>query len=320
MRLKAHRREISVALAIAALAVVLAITAPNYFALENLTGLFLANIPVLFVAFGMTMIILTGQIDISVGSTFAICSVAAGLLAKSGLSVPSMTMAACLIGAAIGCINGAFVAFVRIPSIVVTLASMVALRDGLRWQTQGSWVQDLPSSFQWMGFTQHTYPFAALSLGLACAVLLGWGLRNTGAGRAVYATGSNAEGARLAGIDTRGVTFSVLILTGLLTGFAAVLNSVRFNQIPSNSGIGLEMKVIAAVVVGGTSITGGVGTIAGTVLGVVLLGAIGPALTFMGVSAYWERAIQGGIILTAVVIDAVRAHSGRHATIAASRA
>jgi rhamnose transport system permease protein len=142
--------------------------------------------------------------------------------------------------------------------------------------------------------------------------LFGWALGNLGVGRVVYATGSNAEAARLAGIDTSLVTLSVFVITGTLTGFAAVLNSVRFNQIPSNTGFGLEMKVIAAVIVGGAAITGGVGTIAGTVLGVILLSAIGPALTFLGVSAYWERAIQGGIILTAIIIDAARAHSEQH--------
>src|SRR5262249_4022231 len=108
------------------------------------------------------------------------------------------------------------------------------------------------------------------------------------------------------------------VLTGALTGFAALLNSVRFNQIPSNAGLGLELKVIAAVVVGGTAITGGSGSIAGTVLGVVLLSAIGPALTFLGVSAYWERAIQGGIILLAVILEALRARSERHAVSAAA--
>src|SRR5262249_30291130 len=120
MKQKPHRREISVALAIAALAMVLAIAAPDYFARENLSDLFLANIPVLVVALGMTLVILVGQIDISVGSTFAICSVAAGMLAKSGLPVLTVMGAACLLGGAIGSINGAFVAYVRIPSIVVT--------------------------------------------------------------------------------------------------------------------------------------------------------------------------------------------------------
>ena len=316
-----HRREVSVAIAIAVLAGLLATAAPGYFTRENLSDLFLANIPVLVVSLGMTLVILTGQIDISVGSVFAICGVAAGGLAKSGLPVPAAALAACLIGAGLGSINGALVAYVRIPSIVVTLGSMVALRDALRWQTQGAWVQDLPPNFQWFGLSQNAYPSATFLAVALLALLLGWGLRNMGVGRAVYATGSNTEGARLAGIDTSHVIFSVFVFTGILTGFAAVLNSVRFNQIPSNTGLGLEMKVIAAVIVGGTAITGGVGTIAGTVLGVILLGAIGPALTFLGVSAYWERAIQGGIILTAVIIDAARAHSEKHeASAAGSRA
>src|SRR6185312_14533024 len=105
---------------------------------------------------------------------------------------------------------------------------------------------------------------------------------------------------RLAGFDTRLVKFSVMAAGGCLTGLAALLNSVRFNQIPTNTGLGLEMKVIAAVVVGGTAITGGRGSFTGTLLGVILLGAVGPALTFLGVSAQWERALQGAIILAAV--------------------
>jgi len=310
--LKRHRREISVAVAILVLAGVLAIVTPGYFARENLSDLFLANLPVLIIALGMTLVILTGQIDISVGSVFAICGVAAGMLAKAGLPTPLVGLAACLIGTGLGAINGALVAYVRIPSIVVTLATMVALRDALRWQTQGAWVQDLPRSFQWFGLSQSAYPVVAFSAAALLVALLAWGLRHLTAGRAVYATGSNEEGARLAGIRTARVTFGVFALMGALTGFAAMLNSVRFNQIPSNTGLGLEMKVIASVVVGGAAITGGTGSILGTVLGVILLGAIGPALTFLGVSAYWERALQGGIILTAVVIDAIRARSEKH--------
>ena len=102
------------------------------------------------------------------------------------------------------------------------------------------------------------------------------------------------------------MTFASFAAAGAFTGLAASLNAVRFNQIPPNTGIGLELQVIAAVVVGGTAITGGRGSIVGTVLGVILLGAIGPALTFLGVSAYWERAIQGAIILAAVAVEAVR--------------
>jgi rhamnose transport system permease protein len=300
------RREISVLLAIAALAAVLGALAPGFFARDNLGDLFMANLPVLVVALGMTLVILTGHIDISVGSVFAIAAVASGLLAKADLPLPAVALGACLVGALLGSLNGALVALVRIPSIVVTLATMVALRDALRWTTGGAWVQDLPGHYQWLGTSQAVYPFVALAVVVALLAGFQWGLGNLAAGRAVYATGSSVHAARLAGLHTSLITFAVFAAAGALTGLAALLNSVRFNQIPSNTGIGLELKVIAAVVVGGTSITGGRGTVAGTLLGVILLGAIGPALTFLAVSAYWERAIQGAIILAAVAIDAVR--------------
>ena len=302
------RREASVLAAIAALALVLAAAAPGFFARDNLGDLFLANVPVLIAALGMTLVILTGHIDISVGSVFAICAVASGLLAKAGVPMPLVALGACAIGGLLGALNGAFVAYLRIPSIVVTLATMVALRDALRWTTGGAWVQELPVGFQWLGTTQSVYPVLVAALVIVLQVAASWGLRNLAAGRAVYATGSSVDAARLAGVRTSLVTFSVFVAAGAFTGLAAVVNSVRFSQIPSNTGIGLELNVIAAVVVGGTLITGGRGTPAGTLLGVVLLGMIGPALTFMGVSPYWERAIQGGIILTAVAVDAVRPH------------
>jgi rhamnose transport system permease protein len=132
-----------------------------------------------------------------------------------------------------------------------------------------------------------------------------YSLRYLRAGRVVFATGSNEMAARMMGINTNLVVLSVFALTGGLTGLAAALNATRFNQIPSNLGLGLEMKVIAAVAIGGAEITGGSASIVGTVLGVVLLGCISSALTFLQVSPYWEKAIQGGIILLAVAADAI---------------
>ena len=305
------RREWSVAIAIGALAATLAIVTPSYFSAENLRDIFLVNMPVLVVAIGTTLVILTGEIDISAGSSFAVCSVAAGVAAKAGMPDALAGLTACAAGAAIGAVNGALVAYAGIPSIVVTLAAMVALRDGLRWTTQGAWIADLPPRFQWLGVSQSTFPFVT-GLAVGCLVVaFAWAMRHLAAGRAVYATGSNAQAARLASIDTALVKLSVFTAGGALTGLAALLNSVRFNQIPSNTGIGLEMKVVAAVVVGGAAITGGRGTFTGTVLGVTLLGAIGPALTFVGVSAQWERALQGAIILAAVTVDAARAGVSR---------
>ena len=301
-----QRREISLVAAILAVAAVLAFAAPAFFTFANQRDVLLANMPVVIVALGMVLVILTGQIDISVGSQFAICSVAAGVFAHLGLPTPLAGAAACLTGALMGAVNGALVAYVGIPSIVVTLATMVALRDGLRWVTQGAWIQNLPPDFQWFGQSQTTSEIITIVCAAALTVGVSWGLRNLAAGRVVYATGSNPNAARLMGIDPSRVVFAVFVITGALTGFAAVFNAVRFHQIPSNSGLGLELKVIAAAVVGGVAITGGRGTVAGTMLGLLLLGVIGPALTFLGFSAYWERAIEGGIILAAVSLDAIR--------------
>src|SRR3954471_2913052 len=133
-------RETSVALAVVALALLLALLAPGFFARDNLADLFLANVPVLIAALGMTLVILTGHIDISVGSIFACCAVASGVLAKAGLPMAAVLAASCLLGAVLGLVNGSLVALVRIPSIVVTLATMIALREGLRWVTQGAWI------------------------------------------------------------------------------------------------------------------------------------------------------------------------------------
>jgi rhamnose transport system permease protein len=297
-------REAAVALAIAALSVVLLGVAPAFFSRGNLSDLFLGNLPVLIVALGATLVILTGEIDISVGSVFAICGIVAGLLAQAGVPVAVAALGAVVAGAALSSINGALVAFAQLPSIVVTLATMVALRDGLRWTMQGAWVENVPEGFQWLGLGQTAYPLVACAIALGLYAFLAWAMRHVAAGRAIYATGSDTAAARLAGIDTPLVKFWVFTFAGALTGAAAVVNAVRFNQIPSNAGIGLEMKVIAAVVVGGAAIRGGRGTITGTLLGVVLLAAIGPALVFLGISPYWERAVQGAIILGAVALDA----------------
>ncbi len=311
--MKAHTREIAIAITNVLLLLLLAATTHGFFTLDNLSDLFLANMPVMLIALGMTLIIVTAQIDISVGSVFALCSVVAGLTARAGAPSLVFLLIACATGAACGAINGALTAYVRIPSIVVTLATMVALRDGLRWGTQGAWVGNLPTHFLRFGIGQSTYTLLALVLTVTMTLAFAWGLRNLRAGRAVFATGSNEAAAKQLGIQTNRVVLSVFTITGALTGLAATLNAVRFNQIPSNSGIGMEMKVIAAVAVGGAAITGGSATITGTVLGVILLGTIGPALTFLGVSAYWEKAIQGAIILVAVSANVLGSYRSRRA-------
>jgi rhamnose transport system permease protein len=224
-------------------------------------------------------------------------------LAKAGVPILMLLPCLILIGAAMGAVNGVLVGSLRLPSIIVTLAMLVAWRDALRWITGGEWVQNLPVNFQWFGLGQSLGQWLIVIGSIIVLIVFTWTLRNLAAGRAIYAVGSDAEAARLAGVEPTQVTFVVFALMGALVGLAALLNAVRFSTVPSNAGLGLELKAVAAVVVGGTAITGGRGRLLGTLIGVALLGTIGTALTFVGINPFWEKAIQGAIILAALASD-----------------
>ena len=307
MKISGYKREISALGAYLILLVTVAIIAPAFYSTANLGDLIVNNAAILLLATGMTLVILVGEIDISIGSQFAVCSVAAGFLAKTGMPTIALFVAVLALGASLGAINGALVGWLKLPSIIVTLAMLVAWRDGLRWLTEGAWVQGLPQNFQWFGVGQTWGQILIVVIPLVIFAGFAWILRNLHIGRTVFAVGSDAEAARLAGIKPQNVVFAVFVVMGALVGIAALLNAVRFNAIPSNAGIGLELKAIAAVVVGGAAITGGRATLVGTLIGVALLGTIGTALTFLGVNPFWEKAIQGAIILAALVSDVVLA-------------
>ena len=298
-----YKRELSVGAAYVAMLLLLAVAAPEFFSRGELRGSWIRSAPVLVVAVGMTLVILTRHIDISVGSQFSICGVVAGLAAREGLPMPLVVVLTVATGATMGAANGALVAFLGLPSIVVTLATMVVLRETLRWAREGEAVRNLPADFQWLGASQHAGEWMLVVAALVVLAAAAWATRWLAALRAVYAVGSDVEAARLAGVRPRRVVFSAFTLLGALTGLAAMMNALRFPQVDVNAGLGLELQVIAAAVVGGAAVSGGRGTMIGTLLGVLLLVVIGPALVFLGVSPYWERAIQGLIILLAVASD-----------------
>jgi rhamnose transport system permease protein len=307
MTFNRYKREISALIAYLVLLLVVGVVAPSFFGGGNLRDLVINNAPILLIAVGMTLVILVGEIDISVGSQFAVASIAAGYLAKTGMPMPVLFICLLLIGAAMGAVNGLLVGWLRLPSIIVTLAMLVTWRDLLRWMTEGAWVQNLPDNFQWFGLGQTTGEILIVAITLVIFAGFAWILKNVNIGRAIYAVGSDAEAARLAGIKPPNIVFGVFTLMGALVGIAALLNAVRFSAIPGNAGIGLELKAVAAVVVGGAAITGGRGTLIGTLIGVALLGTIGTALTFLGINPFWEKAIQGAIILAALVSDVLLA-------------
>jgi len=297
-----YSRELTVAALLAALLLALAIFAPNFFAPQPFLSRLASQMPALVAAIGMTCVLLSRQIDISIGAQFGLCAVIGGLLAAAKLPLVIVLGGALAAGAVMGALNGALVAWLGLPSIVVTLATMVTWQEALRLWQQGR-LLNLPPGVQWFGLSQTAGQSLLIVVAFVLVALAAWALRRVAAGRFIYAVGSDAEAARLAGIEPRRVTFGVFVLMGLLVGLAAVMNVVQSPQIQPTCGDGFELKVIAAVVVGGVAVTGGRGRLWGVVPGLLLLANVNPALTHFHVQAYWEKAIQGAVILLAVLAD-----------------
>lgn len=298
-------REWSVVGVLALLLAYLAWQAPAFFQLQPLLSLLAREAPSLVVACGVAMIILVRQIDISVGSQFSVCSVIAGLLAAAGWPLAAVVPVAVLVGGSLGLVNGLLVAWLGLPSIVVTLATLVALRQGLNLVRQGEFV-NLPERIQWLGLPQAQGQWLLVGGAVGLVAVLAWSLRHLAVGRWLYAVGSDAEAARLAGIRPRVVTLVTFVLMGALTGIAAMMNVVQSPQVQPLTGSGLELKAIAAAVVGGVAISGGRGTLWGVLAGLLLLACISPAMVHLHIDAYWEKAIQGVIILAAVMVEGLR--------------
>lgn len=300
---KNHPREAALLAALVVLFLLPLFGVQGFYTAGNLRSLAVDNLPVLLAAAGMTVVVVAGQIDISIGSQFVVGGIVAGLLAKSGLPMPLVAVATLGAGALLGALNGLLVTAARIPAIIATLATMVLLRNAVLRATGGDWIQDLPPGFQWFGLPAGGAPYVYIAVAALLFAVAAWALRNTSGGRAFYAVGCDHEAARRIGLRPTGWVVGAFVAMGLCTAAAALLNFTRYPTIETNAGLGFELKVIAAVVVGGTAITGGRGSLFGTLLGVILLGSIGTVFTFLHVNPAWEKAIQGAILLAAVVAD-----------------
>jgi rhamnose transport system permease protein len=304
--IRSYFREWCVAFALGALLLGLALFAPAFFHSAQLLSLLAGAAPVILAACGAALIILCRQVDISIGSQFALISVLLGLAAHAGCPMPLVALIAVAVGAILGAFNGLMIAGLGLPSIVVTLATMVTWREALRWWREGEFVRDLPDRFQWFGMSQTAGQLSLLGVAAAVFLILVVALKHLPMGRCLYAVGSDAEAARLAGINPRIVTFAAFVAMGLLTGLAALLNAVRFSDVDPKTGTGLELQAIAAVVVGGVAISGGRGKLWGVLAAAMLLICLGPALVFLKLPPQWEKALQGCVILLAVAADSFR--------------
>ena len=303
-------RELTVAAALVLLMLGLAVFAPHFFQIQPLISRLTSQMPALILAIGVALVIITRQIDISIGAQFSMCAIVAGVTAASGLPLGVAIVAALGAGALMGALNGVLVAYLGLPSIVVTLATMVTWQEALRLWQQGR-LLPLPAGVQWFGLSQPAGQGLVISMTFIILLGTAWAMKNLSAGRFVYATGTDAEAARLAGIDPKRTTFGVFVLMGILAGVAALFNMVQSPQVQPNAGDGLELKAIAAAVVGGVAISGGRGTLFGVLLGMLLLANVNPALTHFHQPPYWEKAIQGLVILLAVVADGLRSRKSK---------
>jgi ribose/xylose/arabinose/galactoside ABC-type transport system permease subunit len=304
-----RRRQLVVAGLLIATVLAVSLVNPAFATAANLRDLLVQASPVIIVGCAMSIVILTGEIDISVGSLLGVLAAVMGVLSspqRLGHSVPLTIGVTLLAGAVAGLVNGLVVTRGRVPSIIATLGMLTILRGLTELLMGGEWITDMPPALRSLGTgTLAGVPVCIWTAALITAISL-FVLRRTPLGVRVYAVGGNAEAAAHARISAFRIKLFAFTMTGLFTAIAALVTVPQQQVIESGIGVGFELLVVTAVVVGGTSIRGGLGGIAGTVLAALFLGSIRSALLFLKAgetATYWERAIQGAFILIAVLAD-----------------
>lgn len=302
------------------LCLALALMTENFMTADNFWNVMRQISVNVCISVGMTLVILTAGIDLSVGSILALCgAITAGLL-KSGVSIPSANLyigftvfgviiAGLLAGGALGFVNGYAITKFKVPPFVATLAMLTMARGFTMLWTKGHPITGLGDSFGFLGtgwFMGIPMPVWISGIVVFVAVVL---TNKTRFGRYVYAIGGNENAARLSGIPIKKIKIWVYALAGILAAVGGLLVTARLDSAQPNAGISYELDAIAAVVIGGTSLSGGKGTILGTVLGAIIIGVLNNGLVLLDVSPFWQQVIKGMVILLAVIIDKTNSKS-----------
>lgn len=303
--LRDYGQECVIIAAILVLFISVGLYNPRFLSTSNLNTIFSGNAYIAVAAIGMAMVIITGHIDVSIGALIGVLATISGTLAVSGYPVWVAWGAPILLGMAVNLVVGWLVAHARIPSIVVTLGMMSILRGGLISITGGTWISGLPRSFMIAQWKPFDLPFPIIAM-VVLTVMAAWWMRNFPFGRSLYAVGGNPEAARATGLNSERRVLAVFVIHGAFAGIATILFATQLQVIQSTVPPNLELTVITAAVIGGVSILGGSGTVIGSTLAAILFATIGSALIFVNVSAYWLRAVIGGLILMTVLADMIR--------------
>jgi ribose/xylose/arabinose/galactoside ABC-type transport system permease subunit len=302
-----HSREFFMACILVGISLLISFIAPSFLSIDNLLNIVMNNIILAIMALGMTLVIVTSGIDVSVGSQLGFAAIFVGLMAINSSSNMFMVLIVGIIcGILLGLINGILIAGAEIPPIVVTLGMLSIYRGGILLYTKGKWVTNLPEWYRAL------YNSRLFGIPVPIWFLLGvflatyWLARYTRLGRSIYALGGNKIAAKRVGIDLGKINLFVFAYMGLLTGIASILYGSQLGVIDPNAGTGFEMTVIAAVVIGGANILGGSGSFIGTLIGVMVLGVLQNGMVLMHIETYWQDVVMGLLIILTVSIDVVK--------------
>ena len=293
-------------ISLALLFVILSIASPYFLTTTNLASVIRQTAVINIMALGMTLVIVSGGIDLSVGSILAFSGVVGTMTMVSGGSVPLGIAAGIVAGTLWGCANGLMIASLRLPPFIVTLGTLGIVRGLTLVISGGLPVVGLPKEHGFLGEgTIGPAPFVLVIL-LLCAIITHFALRSTKLGRYTYAIGSNEAAAIYAGIPVGRYKVAIYAICGMLTGLAGMIETSRLMTGQPTAGISYELQVIAAVVIGGGSLTGGEGTVIGTLIGAFIMGLLSNGSDLLGVNPYWQQVIIGAVIILAVALDEAR--------------
>lgn len=303
MKTLLKNRELSAFFAIVALFAVLVALNPAYFSLQTLAMIFASSQILCLLALGATLVMLTRNIDVSVGSTVGLCAIAVGVALNNGYGLATAIAFALAIGALAGAFNGLLVVGLRIPAIVATLGTLGLYRGVMLLCTGGKWIEGLPDSLK--SLSEPAFIGVSPLGWLVLALLLagGWLLSRTAFGRDFYAVGDNLAAARQLGVAVNRTRMLAFTLNGMLAACAGIVFAAQIGFVPNQTGSGLEMKAIAACVLGGISLLGGTGTLLGAFLGAFFLTQIDTVLVLFRLPAWWNDFIAGLVLLGVLVLD-----------------
>jgi ribose transport system permease protein len=288
------------------LGVVFTILSPYFFSANNLLTVATQTAVIAIIAVGQTYVLITGGIDLAIGSNMALAGMIAGLAMRAELPVPLAILMGLGTGALAGGVSGALVAFGRLPPFIGTLGTMTVVRGLALTVTQAFPISGLPKDFTiWGTGSTLGIPNPVLVM-LVLVVIFAFILAKTKLGRHVYATGSNFEAARLSGVNTKKVLMAVYVFSGLLAAFAGLLMAARIISAQPAAGEGYELDAVASSVIGGASTMGGEGTVAGTFIGAFVIGILRNGLNLIGVSPFIQKIVIGVVIVGSVFFDKIK--------------